>query len=585
MANYYGDMGLGNLTSGLDSIVNAFQGMAQRNQLSQLGEQIKSGDLLGAADSAIKRGNLDLGLKLYQLHRQSADESGLGEKLQNILSPTPAAAPLQSGRSVAIPTAAADTTGAMAYAPAVAGGETSATNPNAYSATGITIPKTGDRAYGKYQVMGANVGPWTKEVLGTEMSPQEFLANPDAQEQVFKGKFGQYVQKYGPDGAARAWFAGEGGMNNPNATDPLGTTVASYASGFNRRLGQPPAQQAISNAMGTAPDGTPIAPAASKIFGQPPAQASTDTPDSSDDADTAKLNALIAKRNQLIGIMPQAKGTKYETMIPAAVQSLNDQITAARKPDTDPVSMVNQRTKALKQLGGDPTSDEGKAFILTGKLPPMAEKGPVAQLQQRTEVLKQIGTDPNSAEGKFYLLNGKLPENIGEMKGNELKEFTVQQEKARSIAQSVDQLKQALQLNPQAYSGSIAPSTAEFLHRNIPGGDMIVNPKRVVATTQFNNLVQNATMGMGKEMVGARVAVYEEKLIQQLKANPNMAPDERDAILRQLIASRTQALGDAQKQVEDMRAGTRFKKGGSMNSPAAKAAPVTINGYTIEPAD
>src|SRR5882672_2502413 len=38
------------------------------------------------------------------------------------------------------------------------------------------VTKTGDRAYGKYQVMGANVGPWTKEVLGKELSPDEFLS-------------------------------------------------------------------------------------------------------------------------------------------------------------------------------------------------------------------------------------------------------------------------------------------------------------------------------------------------------------------------------------------------------------------------
>ena len=68
--------------------------------------------------------------------------------------------------------------------------------------------KSGDRAYGKYQVMGNNIPSWTKEVLGAPMTPQEFLKNPDAQEQVFAHKFGKYVEKYGPEGAARAWFAG-----------------------------------------------------------------------------------------------------------------------------------------------------------------------------------------------------------------------------------------------------------------------------------------------------------------------------------------------------------------------------------------
>jgi hypothetical protein len=100
-------------------------------------------------------------------------------------------------------------------------------------------PNTGSmgRALGKYQVMSANVGPWSKEVLGREVTPQEFITNPQIQDAIFEGKFGQYVQKYGPDGAARAWFAGEKGMKNPNAKDAFGTTVEEYSRRFNKALG------------------------------------------------------------------------------------------------------------------------------------------------------------------------------------------------------------------------------------------------------------------------------------------------------------------------------------------------------------
>jgi hypothetical protein len=103
--------------------------------------------------------------------------------------------------------------------------------------------KTGDRALGKYQVMGANVGPWSREILGREVSPREFIANDEIQDAIFKGKFGQYAEKYGPEGAARAWFAGEKGMNNPNAKDVLGTTVASYGAKFNKALGYAPEEK------------------------------------------------------------------------------------------------------------------------------------------------------------------------------------------------------------------------------------------------------------------------------------------------------------------------------------------------------
>jgi hypothetical protein len=51
-------------------------------------------------------------------------------------------------------------------------------------------PDTGNmgRALGKYQVMSANVGPWSKEVLGREISPREFISNPALQDAIFPGQ-------------------------------------------------------------------------------------------------------------------------------------------------------------------------------------------------------------------------------------------------------------------------------------------------------------------------------------------------------------------------------------------------------------
>lgn len=132
-----------------------------------------------------------------------------------------------------------------------------------YASLGPTT-KTGDRAYGKYQVMGANIPEWTQATLGKSMTPEEFLKNPQAQDAVFKTKFGEYTNKYGPEGAAKAWFAGEKGMNNPNAKDQLGTTVDSYGKKFMSAYapdGAPanPAVTAISSALRGEPAGTQVA--------------------------------------------------------------------------------------------------------------------------------------------------------------------------------------------------------------------------------------------------------------------------------------------------------------------------------------
>jgi hypothetical protein len=162
---------------------------------------------------------------------------------------------LQSGPSIGAAYGAVSPGGATGAptalspnATAISGIESRGQPNDGYGAVGPPADAKGSRAIGKYQVMDYNVGPWTQEVLGRPMTPQEFLANPDAQNKVFEAKFGQYVTKYGsPQAASRAWFAGEGGMNNPNARDVNGMTPVRYEQQFNQNLppeaqGAPPMQ-------------------------------------------------------------------------------------------------------------------------------------------------------------------------------------------------------------------------------------------------------------------------------------------------------------------------------------------------------
>src|SRR5207245_3404774 len=97
---------------------------------------------------------------------------------------------------------ALDTTAVPAQGGAVPGGTdqygraiSSIESGGSYDLLG-PVTKTGDRAYGKYQVMGANVPEWTRAALGRSMTPEEYLADKAAQEAVFKHRFGSYVQKY-----------------------------------------------------------------------------------------------------------------------------------------------------------------------------------------------------------------------------------------------------------------------------------------------------------------------------------------------------------------------------------------------------
>ncbi|MEY9100480.1 hypothetical protein ABIA24_003389 [Sinorhizobium fredii] len=124
--------------------------------------------------------------------------------------------------------------GAGSYRDAIASIESAGSGD--YSAIGPTNAKLG-RPLGRYQVMEANIGPWSKEALGREVSADEFLANPQIQDAVFDHKFNQYAQQFGPEGAAQAWFAGPGGVGKTNRKDVLGTDVGTYGNKFMAALG------------------------------------------------------------------------------------------------------------------------------------------------------------------------------------------------------------------------------------------------------------------------------------------------------------------------------------------------------------
>ncbi|MDX1045469.1 tail length tape measure protein [Sinorhizobium medicae] len=105
-----------------------------------------------------------------------------------------------------------------------------------YGALG-PVTRNGDRAYGAYQVMGNNIGPWSEAALGRRLSASEFLGDKSAQDAIFNHRFGGYADKFGASGAAQAWFGGPGSVGRGGmGADILGTTGNSYVAKFNTQI-------------------------------------------------------------------------------------------------------------------------------------------------------------------------------------------------------------------------------------------------------------------------------------------------------------------------------------------------------------
>lgn len=101
-----------------------------------------------------------------------------------------------------------------------------------YKVVSISSPN-GDKAYGKYQIMGNNIPAWTKEALGKSMTPQEFISDPAAQEKTAAFHVNRNLQKYkNIDDVASVWFSGRPAAKAGKSKDAYGTSVPEYINKF-----------------------------------------------------------------------------------------------------------------------------------------------------------------------------------------------------------------------------------------------------------------------------------------------------------------------------------------------------------------
>lgn len=108
-----------------------------------------------------------------------------------------------------------------------------------YQAIGVQT-KHG-RALGKYQVMEEYLPGFLREAGMPAMTPEAFLKDAKAQDQLFEAIFGGYMNKYGSfNEAASRWFTGRSidEARKHNVADPLGTRVDTYLQRTNAHLAQ-----------------------------------------------------------------------------------------------------------------------------------------------------------------------------------------------------------------------------------------------------------------------------------------------------------------------------------------------------------
>lgn len=449
--------------------------MRQNRALDDVGEALSSGNYEDAAKAAFRAGKLDTGLALIKMRQEEAASkdfntslgSAFGIKqnpLQQLMSPQPAQQP------------AGDP--AAAISSIESGGRYDALGP---------VTKTGDRAYGKYQVMGANIGPWTKEALGREMTPQEFAASPEAQDAVFKAKFGQYSQKYGPEGAARAWFAGEGGMNDLGRKDQLGTSVGDYGSRFAQAAGLP------SNA----------APA--QFNGQQPAPS------------PALPGASLA-------------GANLQNAMPVLLQAMtNPRLPASQK------ALATELFKAA--LADSKMTDEQKEYTLY-----RAQGGQLPFFEYKAELKKAGATNVtvNSGEKGF---DNKVGTEYGAT-------FIDLQKAGREANGTLSTLRVMDKLidNPNFYSGTGGQYATQVKRLLVSMG--VKDAESAAPNELFQKLSNKIVLDMNGGSLGNQVSNADRSFIENTVANPSNTPEGNRQII-QMATKIEQRKQEVAKQARD----------------------------------
>lgn len=109
-----------------------------------------------------------------------------------------------------------------------------------YDAVGV--PVKGKRAYGKYQIMEQNVPAWSKEVLGREVSLDEFRNNPQIQDAIAQGKIDKLLKEGNSiQDVASIWLSGKPLKGNNRKDLGTGISVPEYVKRFNEFYNNPDA--------------------------------------------------------------------------------------------------------------------------------------------------------------------------------------------------------------------------------------------------------------------------------------------------------------------------------------------------------
>lgn len=136
-----------------------------------------------------------------------------------------------------------------------------------------------------------------------------------------------------------------------------------------------------------------------------------------------------------------------------------------------------------------------------------------------------------------------------------------------ALQATIDNVKRAMELNPQVFSGWGAKAAGEVGTSGIPGANMLIDKKRAAATAEWDQLMgSEAIKNMSETLKGASTDFEMRKFIS-IAADTSKPPEVRQAAMQRFLKLADSEMKIRNNRVNQLRSGTYYQPGGGASGP------------------
>lgn len=246
------------------------------------------------------------------------------------------------------------------------------------------------------------------------------------------------------------------------------------------------------------------------------------------------------------------------------------QANAARAAE-GPEETAAQRAKAARAYGIDPTTPEGRAYVLTGKLP---ENNTTvqSQIEQRKAAATNLGLTPEHPAYNSYVLTGKMPrEDQAPLTATDKKAILEADEGVMTAKSAIDALSKAKELSPKALgftgAGNVAALGALFGHQ------------ASIDTAELDNTITSNALTQLKSIFGGNPTEGERKIMLDIQGSSSLPDAVRQKIYDRAIGLAQNRLKFNEQRAAEMRGGQFYKPQGMTRAPLQQSQGITQQQY------